>query len=63
MSKFGLGDRVKNTRTGELGYVVKVLPPHRGAQMYRVKYDDRELENNERRQIKITSGTGTMAEV
>lgn len=48
MSKFGLGDRVKNTRTGELGYVVKVLPPHRGAQMYRVKYDDRELENNER---------------
>ena len=48
MSKFGLGDRVKNIRTGELGYVVKILPPHRGVQMYRVKYDDRELENNER---------------
>jgi SNF2 family DNA or RNA helicase len=28
--------------------VVKVLPPNRGLQMYRVKYDDRELENNER---------------
>ena len=48
MSKFGLGDRVKNVRTGELGYVVKVLPPNRGTQMYRVKYDERELENNER---------------
>lgn len=48
MAKFNLGDRIKNTRTGELGYVVKVLPPNRGMQMYRVKYDDRELENNER---------------
>ena len=48
MSKFAVGDRVKNTRTGELGYVVKVLPPHRGAQMYRIKYDDREIENTER---------------
>ena len=27
---------------------MKVLPPNRGMQMYRVKYDDRELENNER---------------
>lgn len=48
MSKFNNGDRVKNIRTGELGYVVKVLPLVRGLQMYRVKYDDRELENNER---------------
>lgn len=48
MSKFAVGDRIKNTRTGELGYVVKVLPPHRGAQMYRIKYDDREIENTER---------------
>lgn len=48
MSKFTVGNRVKNTRTGELGYVVKVLPPHRGTQMYRIKYDDRELENTER---------------
>lgn len=48
MSKFVEGNRVKNIRTGELGYVIKVLPPHRNVQMYRVKYDDRELENNER---------------
>jgi len=48
MSLFSVGNRVKNIRTGELGYVVKVLPPNRGAQMYRVKYDDRDLENNER---------------
>lgn len=48
MSTFVEGNRVKNIRTGELGYVVKVLPPNRGLQMYRVKYDDRELENNER---------------
>jgi superfamily II DNA or RNA helicase len=48
MSKFSEGNRVKNIRTGELGYVVKVLPPHRNIQMYRVKYDERELENNER---------------
>lgn len=48
MSKFCVGNRVRNVRTGELGYVVKVLPPHRGAQMYRIKYDNRELENTER---------------
>lgn len=48
MSKFIVGNRVRNVRTGELGYVVKVLPPNRGLQMYRVKYDERELENNER---------------
>lgn len=48
MSKFSEGNRVKNIRTGELGYVIKVLPPNRGLQMYRVKYDDRELETNER---------------
>ena len=48
MAKFNLGDRIKNIRTGELGYVVKVLPPNRGLQMYRVKYDEREIENNER---------------
>lgn len=28
--------------------MVGILPPHRGVQMYKVKYDDRELENNER---------------
>ena len=48
MSKFVEGNRVKNIRTGELGYVIKVLPPHRNVQMYRVKYDERELETNER---------------
>lgn len=48
MSVFSKGDRVKNVRTGELGYVVGILPPHRGVQMYKVKYDDRALENHER---------------
>ncbi len=48
MSLFNKGDRVKNIRTGELGYVVGILPPHRGVQMYKVKYDERALENNER---------------
>lgn len=47
MSKFNVGDRVKNIRTGEVGYVVKVLDLSRVKQMYRVKYDNRELENNE----------------
>lgn len=47
MSKFSEGDRVKNIRTGELGYVVKVLNLSRVKQMYRVKYDNRDLENNE----------------
>ena len=48
MSKFSEGNRVKNIRTGELGYVIKVLPPHRGTQMYRIKYDNRDIENTER---------------
>ena len=48
MSTFVEGNRVKNIRTGEKGYVIKVLPPHRGTQMYSVKYDTRELETNER---------------
>ena len=48
MSKFSEGNRVKNIRPGELGYVIKVLPPHRGTQMYRIKYDNRDIENTER---------------
>lgn len=48
MSKFSEGNRVKNIRTGEIGYVIKVLPPHRGTQMYRIKYDNRDIENTER---------------
>ena len=42
MAKFNLGDRIKNINTGEVGYIIRVLPPHRGTQMYKVKYDDRE---------------------
>ena len=51
MSLFGKGDRVKNIRTGELGYVVGILPPHRGVQMYKVKYDDRVHKGCTRGQI------------
>ena len=42
MAKFNLGDRIKNLNTGEVGYIIRILPPHRGTQMYKVKYDDRE---------------------
>lgn len=42
MSKFAKGDKVKNTRTGEIGYIIEVYPPRRGRQLYKVKYDDRE---------------------
>ena len=42
MARFDLGDRIKNINTGEVGYIIKILPPHRGTQMYKVKYDDRE---------------------
>ena len=42
MSKFNIGDKVKNINTGEVGYIIRVLPPHRGSQMYKVKYDGRE---------------------
>ena len=42
MSKFELGNKVKNVNTNEVGYIIKVLPIHRGEQRYRVKYDDRE---------------------
>ena len=48
MSKFGLGDKVKNTNTGEVGYIIRILPPHRGMQMYKVKYDDRENDEKSR---------------
>ena len=42
MSKFNKGDKVKNSRTGEVGYIIDVLPARRGRQLYKVKYDDRE---------------------
>lgn len=42
MSKFAIGDKVKNTRTGEIGYIIEVYPPRRGRQLYKVKYKDRE---------------------
>ncbi len=48
MSKFTKADKVKNTITGETGYVIDVYPPRRGRQQYKVKYDDREaVENSE----------------
>lgn len=46
MSKFNKGDKVKNANTGEIGYVIDVLPPRRGRQLYRIKYNDRENDEN-----------------
>lgn len=48
MSKFAKADKVKNTLTGETGYIIDIYPPRRGNQQYKVKYDDREaVENSE----------------
>ncbi len=48
MSKFAKGDKVKNSFTNEIGYVIDVYPPRRGHQQYKVKYDDREsIEKSE----------------
>ncbi len=44
MSKFGKGDKVRNSITNEIGYIIDVLPPSRGRQRYKVKYDDRETD-------------------
>ena len=46
MSKFGKGDKVKNIVTDEIGYVIEIYPPRRGRQLYKVKYDDREADEN-----------------
>ncbi len=48
MSKFGKGDKVKNSITNELGYVIAIYPPNRGRQRYRVKYDDHETDEDSR---------------
>ena len=44
MSKFGKGDKVKNVLTDEIGYIIEIYPPRRGRQLYKVKYDDRESD-------------------
>lgn len=46
MSKFGKGDKVKNVVTEEIGYIIEIYPPRRGRQLYKVKYDDREADEN-----------------
>lgn len=46
MSKFGKGDKVKNIVTDEIGYIIEIYPPRRGRQLYKVKYDDREADEN-----------------
>lgn len=46
MSKFAKGDSVINTDTKEKGYIIGVYPPSRGRQLYKVKYDDREVDEN-----------------
>ena len=46
MSKFEKGDKVKNVVTGEIGYIIEIYPPRRGRQLYKVKYDDREADEN-----------------
>lgn len=48
MSKFAIGDKIKNANTGEVGYIIKVYDPFRGRQLYRVKYDDRENDETSR---------------
>lgn len=46
MSKFSKGDKVKNIVTNEVGYVIEIYPPRRGRQLYKVKYGDREADEN-----------------
>ena len=46
MSKFEKGDKVKNVITEEIGYIIEIYPPRRGRQLYKVKYDDREADEN-----------------
>ena len=46
MSKFGKGDKVININTKEKGFVIEVYPMRRGRQLYKVKYDDRENDEN-----------------
>ena len=46
MSKFEKGDKVKNVVTEEIGYIIEIYPPRRGRQLYKVKYDDREADEN-----------------
>ena len=46
MSKFAKGDKVVNLLTNEKGFIIEVFPPRRGRQMYKVKYDDRENDEN-----------------
>lgn len=46
MSKFSKGDKIKNAITDEIGYIIEIHPPRRGRQLYKVKYDDREADEN-----------------
>ncbi len=46
MSKFNKGDKVTNKNTNETGVVIDVYPPRRGHQLYKIKYDDRENDEN-----------------
>lgn len=46
MSKFSKGDKVVNILTNEKGFIIEVFPPRRGRQLYKVKYDDRESDEN-----------------
>ena len=46
MAKFSEGDKVVNVNTNEKGIIIRVLQARRGRQFYRVKYDDRENDEN-----------------
>lgn len=46
MAKFNKGDKIKNVNTNEIGYIIDVYLPRRGKQLYRVKYDDHENDEN-----------------
>jgi ERCC4-related helicase len=47
MAKFKVGDKVKNVNTNDVGYIVEIIiSPRRNRQLYKVKYDCYEKDEN-----------------
>ena len=47
MAKFKVGDKVKNINTNDVGYIVEIIiSPRRNRQLYKVKYDCYEKDEN-----------------
>ncbi len=44
MASYKVGDRVLSSETKERGVITRVFPPNRGRQLYTVKYDDKEVD-------------------